>query len=357
MTSTTARDRESKELEDIHLSFGGHLYLNWSDAHVRNEMTDVFRFWINRGVDGFFLKDVHFLQVAHLDDIYSSLFEILRVVDPSTSPLLSPLSKPSVHSDIKSSFFLSSQENQTRILITSRSSLEAIVDRHALESAIERRQEADPSSLSRIFLDSDKINTSARTSATSSRLVLLPRDPFSYFHMIDTFLDLRMNESESIRDQLNEVFIKDATFRPWILWNVGSSTSSRLSTRIGSDFVVTAAFLLFMMPGSISIFYGDEVGLRDSFDIASKRVRILISFLSLDKKDFVLLQLMVAFWKKRVLLFSFKRGRQQTLSQAISCLLETNRLVMMLLFFMSKGLSRRSIDAYGMDIRHEWRIQ
>ena len=105
----------------------------------------------------------------------------------------------------------------------------------------------------------------------------IDRDIFSYFHLVDTFLDVRKNETESIRDQVNEVFLNEPKSHPWILWNIGSATSSRLASRLGSEFSVVASFLLIMMPGSISFFYGDEIGLKDSVDPLSNRVSILRS--------------------------------------------------------------------------------
>ena len=108
------------------------------------------------------------------------------------------------------------------------------------------------------------------------------RDVYSYFHLIDTFLDLKMNETEDLRDRVNEVFLNEPDSRPWILWNLGSVTSSRLVTRINPELVTTASFLLFMLPGSISILYGDEIGLRSAVDEGSKKVstHLLVFFFS-----------------------------------------------------------------------------
>lgn len=98
------------------------------------------------------------------------------------------------------------------------------------------------------------------------------RDIFSYFHLIDTFLDIRTNQTENIRDQVNEVFFNEPESHPRILWNIGSATSSRLASRVGTELSGVASFLLVMLPGSISLFYGDEIGLKDSYDSVSKRV-------------------------------------------------------------------------------------
>jgi glycosidase len=96
---------------------------------------------------------------------------------------------------------------------------------------------------------------------------------YSFFHLIDTFLDLKMNQTEDLRDRVNEIFLNEPESSPWILWNLGSATSSRLVTRIEPELVTAVSFLLFMMPGSISILYGDEIGLRPAVDVHSKKVR------------------------------------------------------------------------------------
>jgi len=81
-----------------------------------------------------------------------------------------------------------------------------------------------------------------------------------------------MNQTEELRDRVNEIFLNEPESHPWILWNLGSVTSSRLVTRIGHDLMTAVSFLLFMMPGSISILYGDEIGLRPAVHVDSKKV-------------------------------------------------------------------------------------
>ena len=56
------------------------------------------------------------------------------------------------------------------------------------------------------------------------------------------------------------VFVFDLQFR------------SRLATRIGGQHSLAAAFLLIMLPGTISLFYGDEIGLEDSYDLVMRKV-------------------------------------------------------------------------------------
>lgn len=320
LTSTTASDVEWKELEDIHLSFGGHLFLNWSNSLVQKEMLHVFHFWTRLGVDGFYLKNVHLFQVQVIEDIYTIFSSILSVVDPQATQrhnfaddiTLDKNSKEAVSSvSVKDS----SSQNKSfrRILIASRSSLKQLQHRHQYESEylsmssasswIQEESEAqvlssslrlqeDPSfisgekrasssaSVSKSLFDptvisSPSLSPHSSTTRNSKTTVVrkgVHRNVYSYFHLIDTFLDLKMNTTEDLRDRVNEIFLNEPESSPWILWSLGSVTSSRLVTRIDSDLVVAASFLLFMMPGSVSILYGDEIALRPAIDGHSKKV-------------------------------------------------------------------------------------
>lgn len=88
---------------------------------------------------------------------------------------------------------------------------------------------------------------------------------YSHFDLVDTFLDLRLNASEQIRDQINEVYlantIDDELFKESsvhsstiVLWSIGDHTRARLANRLHLNSVLVAQFILSMLPGSISKF-------------------------------------------------------------------------------------------------------
>ena len=302
LTSSTAFDRESKELEEVHLSFGGHLYLNWSHPGVRAEMMQVFKFWLDRGVDGFYLTNLHFIQAqsaAILFELLDDLLVLLRM-NSSTKSNLPTASLPPFPPDAPHRSYSphEADKNQSfrkdkRILISSRRSLLILSEKIRKEIEVNLAFQ-DPSLDHRDHLQSKSRLWPGKYTAPSvpprsppphhpflpssynrsdwTALHHSPPDLFAYFHLIDTFLDIQINKTESIRDQVNEVYLNEPKSHPWILWNVGSAVSSRLATRIGSEYAATAAFLLMMLPGSVSLFYGDEIGLRDSVDALSNRV-------------------------------------------------------------------------------------
>lgn len=297
VTSTTAIDREGKDLEEIHLSFGGHLYLNWSHPGVRIKMLEVFNFWLNLGVDGFYLKNLHQIQVTSvymMSEILDDLLEILNLDQVNSSdddaitrdeeesedefskkfyskrqvinsrrdppPLTSSSSSSSSirlmnqrpqklklenssPSNSLHSLHLNHQINNPksvmsdekvksgpvkprklgkRILIASRPSIESLTHRKRLEMESKVFKSSLASNGGNLTGNNNTLGeTSERnqqqnvyshfypsfsTGQSDTRMgvnSLQSVDFFSYFHLIDTFLDIRMNETENIRDQVS----------------------------------------------------------------------------------------------------------------------------------------------------------
>jgi glycosidase len=97
-------------------------------------------------------------------------------------------------------------------------------------------------------------------------------DIFSFFDLIDFQLSYQINKTETIRDQVNAIFLNAPKSFPWIHWNIGDVRTSRVASLIGDEYSLTSIFLLIMLPGTISVFYGDEIGLQNSFDTISHKV-------------------------------------------------------------------------------------
>ncbi|KAI1309017.1 Neutral and basic amino acid transport protein rBAT [Halotydeus destructor] len=233
LTSSTAMDRESKELEEIHLSFGGRLLLNWSNPVLVDRMLQVFEFWLDTGIDGFYLRNIDLIQATELEPLDSSMLDAFQILD-KVNDVLRFKNSCNLRSTVGSKCSKVRRDGQ-RILVAGRESLVKL-------SAKVRRRAANV------------LNWETRQ----------PKDIFAYFHLIDTFLNINVSSTEDIRDQVNQVFLNEPHSHPWTLWNIGSVTSSRVATRIGSRLVPAAIFLLTMMPGSVSLMYGDELPLHDS---------------------------------------------------------------------------------------------
>jgi len=86
------------------------------------------------------------------------------------------------------------------------------------------------------------------------------------FDLLDVYLEVGNGTqymADEITRQIESIAFKDRSFS-WIHWNIGNMNTRRLSTRIGST--LGAIFFQSLLPGTVSIFYGDEIGLTESHD-------------------------------------------------------------------------------------------
>lgn len=207
-------------------------------------MVKVFSFWINY-VDGFYLKHLDKIQVDSEDELYVILTELRSVLNTKLT---------------KTEHFYKLDSQSRKILICSN---DFIVKRHKLML----NHDTNP-------LTFNGAESSSTTNINVSKMIEI----HTYFELIDFQLNININKTETIRDQVNAVYLNAPKSFPWILWSVGDVTTSRLATRIGNEYVLTSAFLLTMLPGTISIFYGDEIGLQDTIITSSNKVTISLKF-------------------------------------------------------------------------------
>lgn len=83
--------------------------------------------------------------------------------------------------------------------------------------------------------------------------------------LVDVLLDVS-NGTSHIKQQIDNV-IRSSLFTkpglPWIHWTVGSADSKRLSVKLPQNNTLSAILLNMMLPGTPSIFYGDEISLDE----------------------------------------------------------------------------------------------
>ncbi|KAH9423355.1 hypothetical protein DERP_003634, partial [Dermatophagoides pteronyssinus] len=106
------------------------------------------------------------------------------------------------------------------------------------------------------------------------------RSIYHYFDLVHFELIIRPNHIDTIRDQVNFVFLNRPADFPTIMWSLGGNSGHRhqrrrrplyrqlrLANRIGSsNYSLACLFMLTMMPGTIMIFYGDEIGLTNLYN-------------------------------------------------------------------------------------------
>ncbi|CAN8006972.1 unnamed protein product, partial [Ixodes hexagonus] len=196
---------------DPHRLFGNQLYLNWSHPSVREDVLRSLKLWLEKGVDGFYVKHLDRLQVQDDRELYQVLLSWRRLLDD-----------------------FDAEDSRGRILMTS----------------------------------VDMVGHLANKSSVFLEPVL------ELFDLLDVHVALEggpANVSEAFAGRAKEVLrLRNCSAGPWFSWNLGDSESSRLASRVDVD-PLTALFALWALPGSVSVLYGDEIGLRDAYDVTTGR--------------------------------------------------------------------------------------
>lgn len=81
--------------------------------------------------------------------------------------------------------------------------------------------------------------------------------------------NLNLENPSQLEEKIREGLRWDSDVdKPWIMWNVGTLGKPRLADLLkeGSECIITAGFLMLALglPGSASILYGDEIGLKST---------------------------------------------------------------------------------------------
>ncbi|XP_054714642.1 alpha-glucosidase-like [Uloborus diversus] len=202
-----------EEWELTQRTFGGHYVLNWSNPFVQKEYQKTIAYWLDTGVDGFYMKHLEKIHVVDFHHIANIIHQWRTVLD----------SPPSIWNIGRSA--------ARRILIVSSKFAETII----------------------------------------TELGQPAKDILKYVDMLD--YPILVGSGKEMAQQvsaLKEVsgWPKD---HPTPVWHLGSSDTFRLASRIEYRYNMAAFYLLMTLTGSRSVFYGDEIGLRDSYDVLSGR--------------------------------------------------------------------------------------
>jgi glycosidase len=92
---------------------------------------------------------------------------------------------------------------------------------------------------------------------------------FQVVDLVDVFLDIS-NGTQMIEHQVIDVMngqLKPSARGPWIHWSINCvDRSGRVSTGISPNASLAAVLMEIMLPGTPSIFYGDEISMEQSHD-------------------------------------------------------------------------------------------
>ncbi|EJF08240.1 alpha-amylase family glycosyl hydrolase [Pontibacter sp. BAB1700] len=194
--------------------------LNWRNPEVQEAMLDVMRFWLDKGVDGFRVDVMwHMIKDDQLrDNPVNPDYESHQATYEKLIPAYST-DQPEVHDIVRK--------------------MRAVLDEYDERMMI-----------GEIYLPIHKLMTYYGTDLKGAHL------PFN-------FLLLSTNwDAGEIASNINqyEAALPEGGWPNWVL---GNHDQSRISSRVGQDQARVAAMLLLTLRGTPTIYYGDEIGMRD----------------------------------------------------------------------------------------------
>jgi alpha-glucosidase len=195
--------------------------LNWRNPAVRTAMYDALRFWLDKGVDGFRV-DVMWLLVK--DDQYRD-----NPLDPHFAPGQS------------SGNSLLPVYNSNRLEVHN-----VVAEMRAVIDSYSRRV-----LIGEIYLPMKDLMTYYGQNLKGANL------PFN-------FLLLQSAWNAQAIGQVISGYMSSLPPGGWPNWVLGNHDNARIATRVGPSQASIAAMLLLTLPGTLTIYYGDEIGMTNA---------------------------------------------------------------------------------------------
>jgi len=194
--------------------------LNWRNPAVRTGMFDVLRFWLEKGVDGFRV-DVMWLMIK--DDQYR---------DNPSNPDYGPGQ--------------SSGNSRLAIYNSNRSEVHAIVAE--MRSVIDNYP--GRVLIGEIYLPVTELMTYYGEDSKGANL------PFNFLLLQSAW------NAQAVAQVISE-YMSALPSGAWPNWVLGNHDSARIATRVGVQQARVAALLLLTLPGTLTMYYGEEIGLTN----------------------------------------------------------------------------------------------
>lgn len=186
-----------------------HAVLNWQSNNLQTELQKVFEFWLDQGIDGFYIE---------------------------FSEYLAPLTGDSVAVNWD-------QTNQ--ILVTIEGWAEAFQNKSGRDVYLFASPKGEPEQLKARLLQSGGVDAVINNDLAAAD---------------DTWGNEKFHQTLG-----DAIAAHDAYNETWPLWEVGSPLVSRIATRLGGpERAELAQMLMMMLPGSAITYYGDELGMVDA---------------------------------------------------------------------------------------------
>ena len=193
--------------------------LNWHNPEVQEAMLDVLRFWLDRGVDGFRI------------DATDLLIKDKQLRDNPPNPDYEEGQPP---------------DNK-------------LLDRYTRDQP----EVHDVLSRARRIVDEydDRL--------LSGELYLPTEQAVTYYGEDEPELHLPLNlqlcwtswDADALKDMI-ESYLSQLPDDGWPTWTASTHDAQRIASRVGPDQARVAAMLLMTLPGTLTLYYGQEIGMR-----------------------------------------------------------------------------------------------
>ncbi|KFP33245.1 Neutral and basic amino acid transport protein rBAT [Colius striatus] len=209
--------------------------LNFRSLDVQQEIHDIIKFWLDKGIDGFSFSAVKFLlEATHLRDEP----QVNKTQDPVTITAYSQL-----YHD-----YTTTQVGMHDIIRSFRQTMDQF--------------SSEPGRYRFLGSDGDE-NIEATMMYYGTSFVQEADFPFNL-----NLIDITSLSGNSVFEAVN-LWMKNMPEGKWPNWAVGSPNAARISSRVGKDYVSVMNMLLLTLPGTPVTYYGEEIGMKD---IASENV-------------------------------------------------------------------------------------
>ncbi|XP_053692739.1 neutral and basic amino acid transport protein rBAT-like [Sabethes cyaneus] len=91
----------------------------------------------------------------------------------------------------------------------------------------------------------------------------------SQVDLIDVLLDVAKGAeviASTVKDVMSDEKVMKGVEHPWVHWSLGGVSERRLSSGLNPNATLAATLMQLMLPGTVSIFYGDEIALEEASD-------------------------------------------------------------------------------------------
>ncbi|XP_060042951.1 amino acid transporter heavy chain SLC3A1 isoform X2 [Erinaceus europaeus] len=205
--------------------------LNFRSPHVQEEMSDILRFWLSKGVDGFSLNSVKFLlEAQHLRDEP----QVYRNQSPDTVTQYSEL-----YHD-----FTTTQVGLHDLVRSFRQTLD--------------QQSREPGRYR--FLGTEASGESVDSTMMYYGQPFVQEADFPFNSLLSS-LDTPSGGQVS---HAIMTWLQNMPEGKWPNWMTGSPEQARISSRLGKEYVNLMNLLVFTLPGTPITYYGEEIGMGDT---------------------------------------------------------------------------------------------